>query len=199
MKIGIDIDGVLTNDDYILDFTSKYCYEHVLKGFDDANLYEYKKLNWDENTINNYREEFFLNYIKNEPARKFASEIIKKLRNDGNKIFIITARYKTFENGQINNENVKECTLNWLRKNKIEYDKVIFTKPPKVKEILENKIDIMIEDSPTTINELVKVVNVLYYDTRYNRDIEHENITRVYSWYDIYMKINSIKQFRSNK
>ena len=67
MKIGIDIDGVLTNDDdYILDFTSKYCYEHGLKGFDDANLYEYKKLNWDENTINNYREEFFLNYIKSE-------------------------------------------------------------------------------------------------------------------------------------
>ena len=89
--------------------------------------------------------------------------------------------------------------MNWLRKNKIEYDKVIFTNPPKIKEILENKIDIMIEDSPTTINELVKVVNVLYYDTRYNRDIEHENITRVYSWYDIYMKINSIKQFRSNK
>lgn len=29
MNIGIDIDGVLTNDDdYILDFTSKYCYEN---------------------------------------------------------------------------------------------------------------------------------------------------------------------------
>ena len=54
-------------------------------------------------------------------------------------------------------------------------------------------IDIMIEDSPTTINELVKVVKVLYYDTRYNRSIEHENIIRVYSWYDIYMKINTIK------
>ena len=41
MNIGIDIDGVLTNDDdYILDFTSKYCYEHSLKGFDNANLYE---------------------------------------------------------------------------------------------------------------------------------------------------------------
>ena len=47
MNIGIDIDGVLTNDDdYILDFTSKYCYEHGLKGFDNANLYEYRKLNW---------------------------------------------------------------------------------------------------------------------------------------------------------
>mgnify|MGYP002540632019 CR=1 FL=1 len=51
----------------------------------------------------------------------------------------------------------------------------------------------MIEDSPTTINELVKVVKVLYYDTRYNRKIEHEHITRVYSWYDIYMKIIAIE------
>ena len=196
MNIGIDIDGVLTNDDdYILDFTSKYYYEHDLKGFDNANLYEYRKLNWDENTINDYRKEFFLNYIKNEPARKFASEVIKKLRDEGNKIFIISARYKTAENGKINNENIRECTLDWLRKNKIEYDKIIFTKPPKVNEILENKIDIMIEDSPTTINELVKVVKVLYYDTRYNRSIEHENITRVYSWYDIYMKINEMKEF----
>ena len=196
MNIGIDIDGVLTNDDdYILDFTSKYCYEHDLKWFDNANLYEYRKLNWDENTINDYRKEYFLNYIKNEPARKFASEVIKKLRDEENKIFIISARYKTAENGKINNENIRECTLDWLRKNKIEYDKIIFTKPPKVNEILENKIDIMIEDSPTTINELVKVVKVLYYDTRYNRSIEHENITRVYSWYDIYMKINEMKEF----
>lgn len=196
MNIGIDIDGVLTDDDdYILDFTSKYCYEHDLKGFDNANLYEYRKLNWDENTINNYRKEFFLNYIKNEPARKFASEVIKKLRDEGNKIFIISARYKTAENGKINNENIRECTLDWLIKNNIEYDKIIFTKPPKTNEILENKIDIMIEDSPTTINELVKVVKVLYYDTRYNRSIEHEHITRVYSWYDIYMKINEMKEF----
>lgn len=196
MNIGIDIDGVLTNDDdYILDFTSKYCYEHDLKGFDNANLYEYRKLNWDENTINNYRKEFFLNYIKNEPARKFASEVIKKLRDEGNKIFIISARYKTAENGKINNENIRECTLDWLIKNNIEYDEIIFTKPPKTNEILENKIDIMIEDSPTTINELVKVVKVLYYDTRYNRSIEHEHITRVYSWYDIYMKINEMKEF----
>ena len=193
MNIGIDIDGVLTNeDDYILDFTSKYCYEHNLKGFNDANLYEYRKLNWDENTINDYRKEYFLNYVKYEPARRFASEVIEKLRKDGHKIFIISARYKTAENGKINNENIRECTLNWLRKNSIEYDKIIFTKPPKVKEILENKIDIMIEDSPTTISELVKVVKILYYDTRYNRNIEHENVIRVYSWYDIYMRINEI-------
>ena len=108
MNIGIDIDGVLTNDDdYILDFTSKYCYENNLNGFDNANLYEYRKLNWDKKTINSYREEYFLNYVKNEPARKFASEVIQKLREDENKIFIISARHKTAENGTINGESVK--------------------------------------------------------------------------------------------
>lgn len=167
-------------------------FEHNLKGLYNADLYEYRKLNWDENTINDYRKEYFLNYVKNEPARKFASEVIKKLRYDGNGIFIISARYKTAENDKIGNDNIRKCTLNWLRKNKIEYDKIIFTKPPKVNEILEKQIDIMIEDSPTAINELIKVVKVLYYDTRYNRDIKHENIIRVYSWYDIYMKINEI-------
>lgn len=193
MNIGIDIDGVLTNDDdYILDYASKYCYENNLKGFDNANLYEYRKLNWNDDIINDYRNKYFLNYIKNEPARKFASEVIKKLREDGNKVFIISARYKTAENGKIGNENIRECTLQWLKDNKIEYDKIIFTKPPKVNEILENKIDLMIEDSPTTIGELVKVANVLYYDTRYNKNIEHENITRVYSWYDIYIKIKEL-------
>ncbi len=65
MNIGIDKDGVLTNDDdYILDFTSKYCYKHNLKGLDNANLYEYRKLDWDENTISYYRKEYFLNYVK---------------------------------------------------------------------------------------------------------------------------------------
>lgn len=193
MNIGIDIDGVLTNDDdYILDSVSKYCYEHQLKGFDHPDLYEYKKLNWDKEQINNYRKEYFLNYVKNEPARKFASEVIKKLRKDGHKIFIISARHKTAENGEINQENIRQCTLDWLKKNDIEYDQAIFTKIPKVKEIIENKIDLMIEDSPTTINELVKVVKVLYYDTRYNKEIKHKNIIRVYSWYDIYMKINEL-------
>ena len=35
MNIGIDIDGVLTNDDdYIMDTTSKYVFENKLEGFE---------------------------------------------------------------------------------------------------------------------------------------------------------------------
>lgn len=85
MNIGIDIDGVLTNDDdYILDCTYKYCYEHNLKGPDNPDFYEYAKFDWDEKAIDDYRKEYFLNYIK--------------------------------------------------------YDKIIFTNPPKTKEIIKTRL-----------------------------------------------------------
>ena len=47
----------------------------------------------------------------------------------------------------------------------------------------------MIEDSPSTIEAINKIVKVLCYDNRYNRDLKLDNVTRVYSWYDIYNKI----------
>lgn len=44
MRIGIDIDGVLTDDDqYLLDCTSKYCYENNRKGFVNPYGYEFDK------------------------------------------------------------------------------------------------------------------------------------------------------------
>lgn len=190
MNIGIDIDGVLTNDDdYIIDCTSKFCYENNLDFFGNPYAYEYKKLSWDEDTINKYRDLYFDNYVDNEPVRKFACEVIKKLKEDGHKIFIITGRYKSHDDTQ-DGENMRQRIKSWLDKNEILYDKLIFARVPKTNEIKENKIDIMIEDSPTTIPIIKDFVDVLCYDTRYNKIIEYKNVTRVFSWYDIYRKIN---------
>lgn len=193
MNIGIDIDGVLTNDDeYILSCTSKYCYENNMKGFIEPYKYEYRKLDWNEQIIDDYRSKYFDEYVDNEPVRKFASEVIKKLREDGHKVFIITGRYKSHDD-TIDGENMRERIKNWLRKNEIAYDKLIFAKVPKIKELKENKIDLMIEDSPTTIPVIKDIVKVFCFDTRYNQELNFDNMTRVFSWYDIYMKINEMK------
>ena len=79
-----------------------------------------------------------------------------------------------------------------IYKENIVYDKLLFAKVPKIKEINENKIDIMFEDSPSTIEAINKIVKVLCYDNRYNRDLKLDNVTRVYSWYDIYNKMNRL-------
>lgn len=193
MRIGIDIDGVLTNDDeYILSCTSKYCYENNIKGFVAPYKYEYNKLDWNQELIDDYRDKYFDEYVDNEPIRKFANEVIKKLKEDGHEIFIITGRYKSHDDTE-DGKNMRTRIKNWLEKNEIKYDKLIFAKVPKIKELKENNIDLMIEDSTTTISAIKDIVKVFCFDTRYNQELKFDKVTRVFSWYDIYMKISQIR------
>lgn len=49
MNIGIDIDGVLTNeDDYLLEYATKFGYENNILDVLDYNNYELKKFNWNK-------------------------------------------------------------------------------------------------------------------------------------------------------
>ena len=192
MNIGIDIDGVLTNDDdCLLDTITKYVFENNLEGLKRPYEYEYGKVNWDQSILDDYREKYFWDYCQNEPARKYASEVIKKLKDEGNNIYIITSRHFTIENTK-EGEKSREIVKEWLKKNKIIYDEIYFS-PDKTKEIDTLKIDIMIEDSPETIPTFIKHTHIFCYDCRYNRNLKLDNMTRVFSWYDIYSKIKEIE------
>ncbi|MBO5398551.1 MAG: hypothetical protein J6A36_06500 [Clostridia bacterium] len=52
------------------------------------------------------------------PARKFAAEVIEKLHNEGNKIIIITGRYKTQEDSEMG-QRMRDYTVQWLKNNNI--------------------------------------------------------------------------------
>lgn len=188
MKIGIDIDGVLTNDDeFILDYATKFCYENNIDFYKDPYLWETRKFNWEEETLQKYRNKYFWEYVNNEPPRKFASEIIKKLKEDGHQIYIITSRYLTTSD-TTDGEKMRKCINEWLKKYDIQYDSIYFSNN-KLVDIKNLKLDIMIEDSPKYIPNYSKEVHVFCYDCRYNRDLKCDNMTRVFSWYDIYTKI----------
>lgn len=192
MIIGIDIDGVLIDDDaYRLDCISKYCYENRLPNIDNPYAYE-DKCNWSIDILEDYRKKYFFDYIKNAPARRFASEVIKKLHDEGNKIIIITGRYKTTEKSEIG-QQMRTDTKNWLDKNNIIYDEICYAPAPKTKEVKEKQIDILIDDSPSVISKIVKITHVFCFDNRYNLGLNFENMTRVFSWYDIYRKIQEIR------
>lgn len=195
MRIGIDIDGVLTNDDdYILDCVSKFCYENGIDFFENPLLYEYRKLNLDfyYNELNKYLDEYFWNYVSAEPPRKFASEVIKKLKEEGHKIYIITSRRYSKEVGDIS-DKMRNMIRNWLKKYDISYDEIYFS-PDKTEQIRKLDIDVMIEDSPITIPVFTKLTKVLCYDCRYNRDLNCENMIRVFSWYDILKQIEKMSK-----
>lgn len=196
MKIGIDVDGVLTNvEQYVFENFGKYCYEHNIdilniksEEYDTADIYnttEEKDLEiWDE---------LFLEYVKTYPARKFASEIIAKLKEMGHEIYIITARTSSTEE-EISKSKVENSTINWLDQNNIKYDEVIFEKA-KEKIIKEKQIDIMIEDSPKNIKKLSEICQVFIFGCAYNRNLQKYGII-VNSWYEVLAHIENIEKNR---
>ena len=51
----------------------------------------------------------------------------------------------------------------------------------------------MIEDNPKNTIEISSKIPVLCFNAMYNAGIEGENIQRVYSWYEIYEKLENKK------
>lgn len=192
MNIGIDIDGVLLDlERFAIDYGTKFCIEENLDI--KINIQEYwegLKFNWTEEQENKFWNKYIIKYFKQYPPREFASEIIKKLKKEGNKIYIITARN---EEGLPQEEYGKsqEITKTWLNENNIEYDKLIFTPDSeKLEQCLKNNVEIMIEDSPTNIKNISEKIPVIKYNCSYNENILGKNIIRTYSWYQIYDIIN---------
>lgn len=196
MRIGIDIDGVLTNiDQFILDYISKYCIENNIEYHIDDVDYDYSKTFGVDSDIG---EEFWFKnvwfYAKNENPRPFVQEILRKLKDEGHEIYIITARRFTNRNDELG-IRMRQMVKDWLSIHEIPYDKLIFSiadKEEKTKEIIDNKIDLMIEDNPNNIDRLANIIPVICYDARYNKTCIGNNIIRCYSWYDIYYKINKL-------
>ena len=198
MKIGIDIDGVLTNiEQFGVDYLSKYCVENDIDFNITRSDYNIAKAFNIEDKYNDiFWSEYLLCYATNEKARPFADEVTKKLKEEGHEIYIITARWLTNRDDDVGYK-MRETVKKWLSENNIVYDKLIFSKAAKEHksdEILENKIDIMIEDNPNNITELSSIIPIICYNTGYNTSCTGKNITRCYSWYDIYRIINKFNK-----
>lgn len=193
MRIGIDIDGVLTDiEQFVIDYIPKYCVENDIEYKIGNSSYDYcKTFNISEEVDTDFWNEYLEYYAKNEKARPFTGEVIEKLKRDGHEIYIITARWNTNRDDEKGNR-MREIVKDWLCEYKIPYDKLIFSKAEqerKSDEIIENQIDLMIEDSPNNINELSRIIPVICYHAEYNKECKGDKITRCYSWYDIYRTI----------
>ncbi len=192
MKIGVDIDNVLSNFNEILleEFLN---HDKKLRntGIINNDVYITRGMfDWSEEEL----DEFYYNNIeriaKSLNVLENAPEYIRKLKEEGNEIYIISGR----DNGEYSDPY--KMTFDWLNKYNIVYDKVILTNAynslEKAKICLENDIDIMIDDS---IRILIEVDNsgitALLMDTPYNR--QENDLKRVHNWKEIYEFITSLK------
>lgn len=181
MRIGIDIDDTITNtqdkiDEIALEKENKQIYDRTKHWF-----YERFNTSADEDTL------FFYKYAReimgSADIKENASLYINKLHDLGHEIYIITARSNKFA------DNIMDITLDYLAKNEIKYDKIIFQSHNKADICRENNIDVMVDDSIEHIEEITNVgIKVIIMDNEYNRN---SNGTRAKNWEEVYNLIES--------
>lgn len=194
MNIGIDIDGVLTDlERMALDYGTKMCVEEGISiDIDLSKYYENERFQFTEEQEEEFWNKYLVEYVAESIPRKFAPEIINKLQEEGNKIYLITARD---ESGMPPEHygKMQELTKQWLQKHNIEYEKLIFaSNEEKIHKCIENNVDVMIEDCPGNIKDISKKIKVIKFDCQYNKQTNGENIITAYSWYHIYKIIQEM-------
>ncbi len=189
MNIGIDVDGVLNNyNAYQKKEGKKYFKKKIINpyGYDLQEMFGITK-----EEDHQFWKEHILNYATKFKARPYASKVIKKLRQNGHKIIIITAR----SSSSIPKEDMHNILINWLKENQIEYDELIMTNTNKAKICLDKHIDIMIEDSPDKIIPISKNTKTICFYADYNKFLNVKNMIRVKSWKEVE---KAIKKERNN-
>jgi uncharacterized HAD superfamily protein len=198
MRIGIDIDDTLTDiKDKLTNSAKEYAISinknvenknyHIVDIYNNGNIYQklfdfsYDELKYFLGTI---QEEITNNAV----PRKDCADVIKTLHNDGNEIYIITARDSEFH------KNPYLQSKEWLNKNSIYFDKLIVNARDKAKVCLENNIDLLIDDS------ISNCLNVYNYGVEAimisNEKSSNNEIRAFYNWKEIY---NYIKNGVSNE
>ena len=112
-------------------------------------------------------------------------KVVQKLKEEGNNIYIITARYE-----QDGIESVEGLTEEWLKKNKIEYDRLLINSSDKLKIAREYNIDVFIDDCFKFCKEIndAGIKSYMFVGTT-NNNIETGEVEKVYSWPQVYFKI----------
>lgn len=193
MIIGIDIDDTLTDiRDEVGAEALKYA-KSLNKEIDE------KKVVWDKNNNgSSFKERYNLNYdellyffgniqekiTKKAKPREDVVEVLKNLRKDGHKIYIVTARDSEFHNDPYG------LSKTWLDKNNIEYDKLIVDARDKAKVCKEQNVDLFIDDKLSNCqgvsNEGIVTIRITNYTD------PHQNIINKKNWKEIYEYIKQL-------
>lgn len=190
MKIGLDIDNVISDFD-------KTILEEFIK--EDKNKRNRGIINPDSRHItkgmfdwsNEEVEDFFCKNMENlakilEP-REDVKYYMDKMLEDGHQLYLISHRAYPHYNKPY------EVTAEWLKKNKINYTKLILSKTPdKSDECKEYAIDVMVDDRVGQCAKMInKGINCIVMLTRYNYK-EVGSLKSVSSWQNLYEEIRKI-------
>lgn len=177
MKIGLDVDDTIT-DSYIVGL--KHTAEYYNMDFDELynKGYSYQYMRTHDNEFPEYIkfiDENLKYMIEEIDAKENATEVINKLKEEGNEIIIITAR-EGARKGQ---------TAASLEGFGIPFDNILEGVWNKGEVAKELGIDVFIDDSIMHCEQMdAQGIKAILFDAPYNReDTIH---TRVKTWNEVY-------------
>lgn len=194
MNIGIDIDDTIANTyDVLFNYAQKYTCEELNREIPEKHeeipMRKYTETfhNWNKEETKDFFNKYYEKTIVDVRPKMFASEIIGRLKKEGNKIYIITARFP------MEKFNVEKITKDWLIKNKIEFDELIINAGEKANIAKEKNINVFIDDSYIQCKNVAeKNIKTFLMDSKTNVRFEDDKYIRVYSWPHIYQKFKSL-------
>lgn len=186
MNLGIDIDDTLTE-------TSEFLLPYVAEYFSlDLETLKKDNINYDHlpDEYSGREKEFgkamYAKVLLDVKLKRNAKEIVNKLKEEGHKIIIITARDETIYDDPFG------FTTKQLEKLGIKYDKLVCSFD-KRKVCIDEKIDVFVDDSIENLTSSEDVVGkILLFNSKLNMK-KQTNFTRVDSWEEVYNYINDYK------
>ena len=196
MNIGIDIDDTISNTyEYLFPYAQIYTLDELNKEIKDVNrnaithMYISTFHNWSKEEQKDFFIKYYDKIIKQVKPKLYAVDIINKLREEGHKIYLITARF------QMNNFDVELETKRWLKENNIQYDKFIMNAQDKVSIAKQNNIDIFVDDAIKNCADMADTgIKTFIMDSIINLNYQNDKLTRVYSWPHLYQEISNLKE-----
>ncbi len=203
MNIGLDVDGVIFNiEDYQITEGQKYFKNKPIK---DINGYGIKEV-FDCSSKEEFK--FWLkktfNYNRNVVAREGMAELIKKLRENGNRVYIITSRAMATEDNTFGKIMRNELEKSLIR-NGIEVDGIIYTptknmEQAKKDEIKKYNIHVMIEDKKEILDYIKNDTQAICFNTRNNHDYNDDKVIRIFDVNGLKEELDTlIYKFNSSK
>lgn len=196
MNIGIDIDNTLTDiekemfeaaNKYTIEITPDFKFKEIQKydGFTDMAKFYSEIFGWNDENIDYFFRNLRLKVVDNAKPRKNAKEVVKKLKQKGHNIYIVTARTNIYD------DTPYERAKRWLDNNEIIYNKLIINAQDKAKICKELKIDLFIDDQ---LNNCFNLANNGIHTIRLTNSKQvYNDFVNIDNWEDIYEYIINLK------
>lgn len=184
MKIGVDIDGVILNYERELKTYAELYNFLELKRTVKTNRDEHyiqKRHDWTDDEKKNFVDKYFVQLSKTVPFMPGAVDMIKRLKEDGHQLLILSAR-----GGLV--PEMKDVALERLKEVGLVFDNYYWNLHDKAEIAKQENLDFMIDDCSTHVESLTKSgIRTIYF-----RDVdmpvfeESELLFDATNWGEVY-------------